>query len=73
VAFETRVFIEKNMALRLYATRTAASKLKLRNQDYRTIGKLEPDAVLVKSDGRTVSLYEVNPLTQTLLNQSPNE
>jgi hypothetical protein len=58
------------MALRLFTTRTGASKLKLQNQDYRTIGKIEPDAVLVKSDGRTVPLYEVNPLTQTLLNQS---
>ena len=58
------------MAIRLYATRTAASRLKLQNQDYRTIGKLEPDAVLVKSDGRTVPLYEVNPIDKTLLNQS---
>lgn len=48
-----------------FATRSSAAKLT--GRDYRTVGKQSPDAELIRTDGKRVALYLVNPDAQDII------
>jgi hypothetical protein len=54
------------MATMIFATRSSAAKI--RGQDYRTVGKINPDAELIRADGELVPLYLIDPISKDLAN-----
>jgi hypothetical protein len=60
------------MAQQYFATRSGASRLV--GKDYRTINKYtEPDALLVRRDGKLVSLFAVDPSNGRLLSEAKKD